>query len=371
MLIADDNADMREYLTNLLRNSGYSVSEVGRRPAGVGGHPRRRPRPGHQRRHDARPRRTATARSAARPIRAPPPFRSCCCPLGPGRRPRSKVCRPAPTTTSSNRSPPRSCSPGCAPTSSWHGCATITPAGAPRWSTRCRRRSSSATSTAPSSRSTPRSPRSSATAPNSCRTGAVHPWWPDAETDPEAHRQVEAAFAGLRSNNARRLHRSGHSPGRAPAVGCGQLQSRRRPRHGPPGHGRHLPRRHGRALPRAAPDRVGCTESATGAGRYGRRRAAAERPRSCAGCGRRGASPVVTFAGDRESGRATNVVCAGEPVEWADLTPRQRQVIESLRDGDLLTTVTQEPGAAGIALQHLRGASGRLGRVDRTAAVHR
>ena len=65
---------------------------------------------------------------------------------------------------------------------------------------------------------------------------------------------------------------------------------------------------------------------------------------------------VVTFAGADES-VAPEVVCAGEPVGWAELTPRERQVIESLRDGDPLTTVAEEPGAAGITLRHLRGTS--------------
>ncbi len=65
---------------------------------------------------------------------------------------------------------------------------------------------------------------------------------------------------------------------------------------------------------------------------------------------------IVTFAGADESA-APEVVCAGEPVGWAELLPKERQVIESLRDGDLLTTVAEEPGAAGITLRHLRGAS--------------
>ena len=48
-------------------------------------------------------------------------------------------------------------------------------------------------------------------------------------------------------------------------------------------------------------------------------------------------------------------MCAGEPAEWADLPPRQRQTIESLRDADLLATIAEEAGAAGIALQHPQG----------------
>jgi hypothetical protein len=65
---------------------------------------------------------------------------------------------------------------------------------------------------------------------------------------------------------------------------------------------------------------------------------------------------VVTFSSADES-VVPEVVCAGEPVGWAELVPRARQVIESLRDGDPLTTVAEQPGAAGIALHHPRGAS--------------
>lgn len=65
---------------------------------------------------------------------------------------------------------------------------------------------------------------------------------------------------------------------------------------------------------------------------------------------------AVTFPGaaTAESG-APELVCAGAPVGWTDLSQRQRQVVESLRDADLLTTAAGEAGAAGIALQHPRG----------------
>ena len=53
MLVADDNADMREYLTRLLRAAGYQVDAVIDGQAGPGRDSRQRPRPGHQRRDDA------------------------------------------------------------------------------------------------------------------------------------------------------------------------------------------------------------------------------------------------------------------------------------------------------------------------------
>lgn len=64
---------------------------------------------------------------------------------------------------------------------------------------------------------------------------------------------------------------------------------------------------------------------------------------------------AVTFATGSATERAPQVVCAGEPTQWADLSPRQRQQIESLRETDLLSTATVDAGTAGIASQHPRG----------------
>ncbi|MDP7703453.1 MULTISPECIES: SpoIIE family protein phosphatase [unclassified Mycobacterium] len=63
---------------------------------------------------------------------------------------------------------------------------------------------------------------------------------------------------------------------------------------------------------------------------------------------------AVTFA-NGPTERAPRVVCAGEPVEWADLSPELQQQIGSLRETDLLSTVTVDAGVAGIASQHPRG----------------
>jgi PAS domain S-box-containing protein len=50
-----------------------------------------------------------------------------------------------------------------------------------------------------------------------------------------------------------------------------------------------------------------------------------------------------------------HIVCAGDAVQWSELTPQVRAGIEALRDGDLLVTDATEPGSAGIALQHPQG----------------
>jgi serine phosphatase RsbU (regulator of sigma subunit)/anti-sigma regulatory factor (Ser/Thr protein kinase) len=49
------------------------------------------------------------------------------------------------------------------------------------------------------------------------------------------------------------------------------------------------------------------------------------------------------------------VVGVGEPVQWADLSANTREMLSSLRDGELLTPTTPKPGKAGIALQHPEG----------------
>jgi serine phosphatase RsbU (regulator of sigma subunit)/anti-sigma regulatory factor (Ser/Thr protein kinase) len=49
------------------------------------------------------------------------------------------------------------------------------------------------------------------------------------------------------------------------------------------------------------------------------------------------------------------VVSVGEPAQWADLPSETRQMLDSLRDEDLLTPSTPKPGTAGIALQHPEG----------------
>lgn len=64
---------------------------------------------------------------------------------------------------------------------------------------------------------------------------------------------------------------------------------------------------------------------------------------------------AVTFANGPATELPPHVVCAGEPAEWADLSRQQREQIESLRETDLLSTVTVDAGAAGIASQHPRG----------------
>jgi GAF domain-containing protein/anti-sigma regulatory factor (Ser/Thr protein kinase) len=52
---------------------------------------------------------------------------------------------------------------------------------------------------------------------------------------------------------------------------------------------------------------------------------------------------------------APEVVSVGEPANWTDLPSETRDKLSALREGDLLTPSSLEPGTAGIALQHPEG----------------
>jgi serine phosphatase RsbU (regulator of sigma subunit)/anti-sigma regulatory factor (Ser/Thr protein kinase) len=68
---------------------------------------------------------------------------------------------------------------------------------------------------------------------------------------------------------------------------------------------------------------------------------------------------AVTFPTHTSSGEAVDgaprVVSVGEDAQWVDLPSDTRQMLSSLRDGDLLTPSTTSPGMAGIAMQHPEG----------------
>jgi GAF domain-containing protein/anti-sigma regulatory factor (Ser/Thr protein kinase) len=64
---------------------------------------------------------------------------------------------------------------------------------------------------------------------------------------------------------------------------------------------------------------------------------------------------AITFPAHRSSTEAPDLVAVGEPVTWDDLSSETRQLLRSLRDGDLLAPNATRVGTAGIALQHPEG----------------
>ena len=137
VLVADDNADMREYLSRLLAPR-YAVQAVGDGAAALAAAPPT-PRPRRQRRDDARPRRDGARSPRCAPTPGPPASRCCCSRPAPGRRRRSRAWPRARTTTSSSRSRPRSCSPASARTCSSAARAARPRRGSPPWPTSPRR----------------------------------------------------------------------------------------------------------------------------------------------------------------------------------------------------------------------------------------
>ena len=64
--------------------------------------------------------------------------------------------------------------------------------------------------------------------------------------------------------------------------------------------------------------------------------------------------PTHSSAAEIASG-ALDLVSVGENTQWVDLPSDTRQMLSSMRDGDLLTPNTTKPGTAAIALQHPEG----------------
>jgi PAS domain S-box-containing protein len=186
----------------------------------------------------------------------------------------------------------------------------------------------------------------------------THPWWPDVDTDPESHRQVETAFAELLSHTHGAFtipvtHRDGHRLW--VAVTFNHADDPDSGRRVMVGTFRDVTAEHYTvqrqtalaALNQHLAQADTLDEALHGASEELLRVWQARR------------ILAVTFPGTTASqtseSRTPNLICAGDPAQWADLSPRQQLLIQSVRDADLLTTVTEEAGAAGIALQHPRG----------------
>jgi PAS domain S-box-containing protein len=186
----------------------------------------------------------------------------------------------------------------------------------------------------------------------------IQPWWPDADSDPEAHRQAADAFAELLTQQHGKYtvpvtHRDGHrlwvsatfnhvedpDTGRRVMVGTFRDVT-----------AEHYTVQRQAALAAlnqqlAQADTV--AEALASSASELRRVWQAHRV------------VAITFPATSDAGETSptepDLVCAGEPVEWTDLPPSTRQVITLLRDGDPLTPATAQPGTAGIAVQHPQG----------------
>lgn len=184
-----------------------------------------------------------------------------------------------------------------------------------------------------------------------------YPWYPDAENEPEAYRQMRAAYDGLLAQVHGVFtfpvnHRDGHrlwitasfNPAHDPDTGRNVMVGSFRDV-----TAEHYTVQRESALA-ALNQQLALADTVDDA-----IAAAAEVFR---GIWQARRIMAVTFPTERSSQadrEAPHLVSAGMPTQWAELSARRRDEIIALHDGDLLTPRSEEPGTAGIALQHPRG----------------
>ena len=182
----------------------------------------------------------------------------------------------------------------------------------------------------------------------------IHPWWPDADTDPEAHQFVQTAFAGLLSETHGAFtipvtHRDGHRLW--VAVNFNHAEDPDTARRVMVGTFRDVTSEHYNvqrqtalaALNQQLAQADSLDDALVGAIEELQRVWRARRVLA------------VTFLSAAGEGSAPELLCVGDPVDWAELSTDQRASIESVRDAGLLTTGTATTGSGGISLQHPHG----------------
>jgi PAS domain S-box-containing protein len=184
----------------------------------------------------------------------------------------------------------------------------------------------------------------------------THPWWPDEHTDPEAHQRVAEAFAQLIGTTHGNFtipvnHRDGHrlwanatfTRTQDPDTGRGVTV----------GTFRDVTAEHYTLQREAALSALNQ--------QLAQADTTAEALSSAAGQLRQVWQArrvlAVTFPDGAKNVAPSELdaVWAGEPVRWPDLPPSTRTMITALRTGDPLAAVEGPPGTAGIALRHPRG----------------
>ncbi|KMO70956.1 SpoIIE family protein phosphatase [Mycolicibacterium chlorophenolicum] len=188
----------------------------------------------------------------------------------------------------------------------------------------------------------------------------MYPWWPAADTDADAHREVTEAFGSLMDQPHGTIsevpvtHRDGHrlwvtatfthaeDPGTGREVVVGTMRDVTAEHYVVQRETALSSLSDALAQADTLDDAVLAAAEQLRAVWHARRVLAVTMPADDSGAGGRTASP--------------DVVCVGEAVAgWDDLSPRSRRAITALRDDDLLDPATSEPGAAGVALRHPRG----------------
>ncbi|MGY4652553.1 SpoIIE family protein phosphatase [Mycobacterium sp. URHB0021] len=181
-----------------------------------------------------------------------------------------------------------------------------------------------------------------------------HPWWPSADTEPDAHRQVAAAFADLMSQphgtfTVPVTHRDGHRLWVTAAFN--HVEEPDTGRRVMVGTFRDVTAEHYTVQRESALASLNQQLAQSDTVDDAVRAAAGE----LRGVWNARRVVAVTLPAEGAISGAPDLVCVGQPARWADLTPVTREKIGALRDGELLNPDTAEAGTAGIAMQHPAG----------------
>ena len=182
----------------------------------------------------------------------------------------------------------------------------------------------------------------------------IHPWWPSVETDPDAHDATAAGFANLLNESRGTMtipvtHRDGHRLWVTAAFN--HVDDPDTGRHLTVGTFRDVTAEHYAVQRDTA--LAALNQQLVQADSLGDAvRAATEEFRNVWSARR---VMALTFPVDETDTDPSDVVCSGAPARWEQLTPRAREVIRTQLGGDLLASAATEAGMAAIALQHPDG----------------
>ncbi len=179
-------------------------------------------------------------------------------------------------------------------------------------------------------------------------------WWPSSDTDPEARRQVESAFAAMLDEEHGAFtipvkHRDGQRIW--VAVNFNHAEDPETGRRVMVGTFRDVTADHYTVQRESAIASLNhqlaqadTLDEAVGA--------AAE---ELCTLWRAYRVSAATFVDDSTETVVPQFICVGEPAQWSHLPSPTQQLIRVLAEGDLLTPDTSQPGMAGIALRHPHG----------------
>ncbi|UXA19469.1 SpoIIE family protein phosphatase [Mycobacterium sp. SMC-4] len=184
-----------------------------------------------------------------------------------------------------------------------------------------------------------------------------YPWWPSADTDPESHRTFGQAVRDLRELTHGTIpavpvtHRDGHRLWVATTFT--QAEDPNNGRKVVVGTMRDVTAEHYLVQRETALSSLNQALAQADTLDDAVRAAADELQQVWHA--RRVLAVTLPAVGSGDDQAAPPLICTGEPAGWDELSVQTRNAISVLRDGELLDPETTHAGSAGVALQHPRG----------------